>query len=460
MIRRVFPFFTLLLMAVGMGAAVSPSNAHAQSQLAQDLCLARWEWISDKEQGDFWRGPFPDNLLGVLDLRSLPQQGSLGPIADGWGLFSYAQPMGSTGMICYGNDLDVGISTAQADTLALVLGKNIGDFRSRTPRSLIREILVIHADPTGQNFWKPLWSNPQKNQKIALGGFGLIYDQPIDESSVAFQKTLEIIQSDYRRLKAEGMDLTTLQKTTGFHCLDFFKRDCLQGDLDKLLPSEFRSDGFLKPSTTIGDTFVEATTNTNLESHTPTGPNAGTGWALMKAAAGEFLVLESSDKVSNVVIANNNIRSRMTDDLSSADHSAQATVTIAVNGTHGGVSVRCSAAADTCYFGRGKTNGIDIIDYQIFKVVTGTETELVTVTGLTDIRSNNIMKLEVSGSDLELFAIDGATSRLTVSDTFITENFQGGLYGRANGTSRASWDDFEAADLGAAPTASRVVIIE
>lgn len=68
------------------------------------------------------------------------------------------------------------------------------------------------------------------------------------------------------------------------------------------------------------DTFVEAT-DTDILSHTPTGPNAGAGWEL-GAASGSAIIDATDDKVIDTNGSNGN-RFRMTTNLGSAQMDVQ-----------------------------------------------------------------------------------------------------------------------------------------
>lgn len=200
--------FALLAFSLALASGHGPELE--ASPLAQrkgeDVCLARWEWYTGDPNGPYWRGPFMRNLTGSLDLRSIPQMGTPGPIARGWGLFAYDQPMGWTGMHCMGGDLDAAISKTQADTIALVLDKSMDSIEARTMRGLIEEVFTSDADPTGERFARPM------RDDIYLGGYGWIGEgQAVSKTSYplmgpAYQLTDVIIRDEFTGM-ANGEDI-------------------------------------------------------------------------------------------------------------------------------------------------------------------------------------------------------------------------------------------------------------
>lgn len=445
MIRRILPYLTLLTLVLGIW--IAPNSSYAQSPTTQDVCLARWEWKSDDGgESSYWGWPFQANALGRLDLRSPAETALPGPRLGGWGLFSYDQPMGSTGMACYGADLDAGLRDTQVDTIALVIGLKMGDIQSRTMRSLIREVYTEEADPTGVIRWKPIRINRKNGFQVRLQGFGTILNEKFSESHSSFQPTLDVRWADYRRHKLQGTDRATLQRWNDYDSFNYFGRKPDAAILDKLIPPEHRLDGSLPHRSIFGDTFVEVTSDTALTSHTPTGPNAGTGWA-SEAATGTVQAL--NDLVLND--GGGTSLHRMTDNLSSDDHYGEIFGQDFIGGSWTsrwwGAAARVATGATTAYIG-----GWDNSNARIYYLAAGVYNLVATVAQTND-GANHTHRLEVSGSDLELF-ID-TVSVLTGSDGNLTGNLNAGFAGSQTGGNRLGWDDFEEADL-AAPAARRI----
>ena len=121
-----------------------------------------------------------------------------------------------------------------------------------------------------------------------------------------------------------------------------------------------------------------------------------------------------------------------------------------------GVAVRFSGSAETCYVGsiRGQSGNRNVID----KVVAGTLTNLALGNTAPSGASGDTVRLEISGSDLDL-KLNG-TSHLTVTNSDVgSGNVRCGIWDRTGNTSN-QWDDFEAADLAVSGVArSQAVII-
>jgi hypothetical protein len=457
-INRIIAF--LLCLALLGVWFLPPPESHAQVS-AQDACFARFQWNTDDPDTPYWQAPLPANLTGGIDLRSLPQAASPGPLAQGWGLFAYDRAMGTTGMHCLGGNLDARFSAVQADTIAVLLGQLPGSLQARDMRAITRELLSTDADPTGQDFAKPVRISREQGFKVEVGGFGTIIDEEFSRSHPAFEPTLAVRWADYRQARAAGVPLEDLQRWTGYDALQYYgSRNPTSEILDELLPPEHRGDGSRSPATTIGDTFTELVLDTNLESHVPSGPNAGTGWAIVEGTAGNLVVNALNDRVQRPADSGRDSY-RMTDALSSDDHYAQANSFNGVNGGGGGrfsgVTVRVSSSAATYYSGQEHRASETADPYTIWKVVAGTPTELGTLTGTGD-NADNLLRLEANGSALDLYGVDGTQLKISLTDTSITGNLHVGIAGDHTGTNRNIWDNFKGADLAAAPAAQIIVI--
>jgi hypothetical protein len=435
----------LLLMGVGM-LLMMASKVDAQAPEAQDVCLARWVWNDQGENATspFWEPPFRDNHLGTLNLRAVSDKGP-GPTSTGWGLFSYDQPMGSTGMHCLGGDLDAPMTASQADTLALLLELEIGDIRARDMRNIIAELFLSHGDPTGQTRWKPVQTT-RKGLIINLGGFGQIYGERFSETSRATQNTLDVRVADYRRLISEGMPLSQLQAQTGFDGFRIFGREPTSADLDRLLPPERRGDGYrcgdIERCTVFTESFNTADSDI-------LGPDLT--WTELGGTDID-IVSNRAHSVTSTGFA------RAEHDLAGADMYAQSN---AFNTTSGlvrgpGSCVRYSAAADTAYYAQGNNNGSgSFVSYDIVERTAGTIAFIAFADGFTD-ADGGVIRTEITGSTIDVY-YNGAL-RVSTTDASITGNTRGGICGRHTGVDRMEWDNFEVGDLGA--VARRVIRVD
>lgn len=436
--------FGLIVIVLGLIAGYAPNTAQAQAPEAQDVCIARWEWHDQGQDAEapYWSAPFPASRLGNLDLRSITEQGTAGGLG-GWGIFTYDQPMGSTGMHCLGGDMDAPMTEPQAGTIAIMLGLDARDFAARDMRGIIAEILLEQGDPTGQDRWKPIQTT-RRGATIHLGGYGQIYGEPFSANSQATQNTLDIRWADYRRQKDAGVPLEQLQAQTGFDGFRIFGREPTPADIIRLLPPESRSDGHrcgadeIGRCTTISDSFDTADSDT-------LGP--GLTWTEL-AATDIDIVSNAAETVTNSGYA------RAESDLAGSDMYAEATTQNSVSTSNRGAGpcIRYATAADTAYWLRGI--GTSFQDYRIQSRVAAVNTEISMIDGFTDAQPG-LLRIEVVGSNLEIF-YEGV-SRDTVTSTTITGNTRAGICSLHNGANRARFSDFEAGDIGAPPGTRRVI---
>lgn len=428
----------ILAVAMGVAGMSLPNPAHAQSA-AQDVCLARWVWNTDDGESPYWEPPFRANHLGTLNLRAISDKGP-GPVSTGWGLFSYDAPMGSTGMHCMGGDLDAPMTTPEVNTIAVLVGIGQGQIRARDMRQVIRELLIDEADPTGVARWKPVQMT-RKGLNISLAGYGQIYGESYSDSSTAFQQTLDVRIADYRRQLAAGVEVNQLRRQTGFDSFRLFGREPTSADLDRLLPAERRSDGYLCADISLCTTVNESFNTANADL---LGPDLA--WT---EVSGDI------DIVSNQAKWAGTTGYARGPALAGADMYAEGDTFNDVGGGGRGGSgcVRFDSGADTVYYVRPNSNGSStFVAYDITERTAGTSA-IIATSGATSDASGGVVRLEIIGSDLEVF-YDGVT-RMTTTDSSITGNTLPGLCGRHTGANRIRLDNFEAGDLGA--VARRVI---
>ena len=164
----------------------------------------------------------------------------------------------------------------------------------------------------------------------------------------------------------------------------------------------------------------------------------GTAWAIVSSAA----------KFSGNVDANS---ARADSDLTSDDHYVQATIASFSNISGivaGGVIARkdsTSTASFYLWWGR-----MDLTRFELWKDVSGTFTSLGNVAE--NPAAGDVVKLQCDGSTIKGFK--NGTEKISVTDTAITDNLRGGIYGHSTGASNnVVLDDWSAADLAAVATA-------
>ena len=133
--------------------SVLPASTSGQKKNTY-IYLGQWEWVEENKSEfpfPFWRAP-GGNSIGVIDLRSLSEQGQQG-ITEGYGIFAYATPQSNPLLLVdLGNNLDSNISDKTKTSLENLTKKTI---TSKTPREVIKEI-ISDSDPTGETKLKPI----------------------------------------------------------------------------------------------------------------------------------------------------------------------------------------------------------------------------------------------------------------------------------------------------------------
>lgn len=394
--------------------------------------------------------------IGTLDLRSNTLCSRINAAEPGYGIFVYDR-LTATGGYYLGADPQALLSLSQRNAIANATGKAVG---AGSFQDTIRDQFLnpLKYDPTGVNFHKPLRGNVRNGARLYLGGFGSLVSERCTESHEAVQASLAVRWADYRRLRGEGLPLELLQKWTGYDSLKLFGRRPNGNDLDRLLPPEHLADGWQMPATTLGDTFVEATTDTNLESHTPTGANAATGWTLVQGSAGDLIVRQATDRVETNSFNFN--RYRIDDDLSSPDHYAQVDMDCSTDATGASIFV-CTrmhnGATNTMYFGGfDGWNGDALV---LRKIIAGTPTTLANKTYAVTAGTPVTVKLESDSSDNHRIYVNGTLELGPSTDTSETANLRTGLRALKVTDGFIVYGTYVSADLAVAGLANSQAVI-
>lgn len=430
----------------GIGVGISSVMPH--------IYLAPWEWnTTDNSDAPFWDAPAAQFCLRRIDLRPMPAQAELGGLPQGLGLFIYDRQVALPGAAYFGSDLKRLMAQQERDLWKGLLSIS-EPLEGVTLEDVLWNTLTIHADASGRDRVRPLLPQADGQMSLRLPSLGLLRRKKLGPSDPEWDVVVQVLQEEYRRLRQEFINSYPLGDARRDHykkVLGGWRLKYRVSDHRVFIPWDLPDEGWLSPSSTIGDTFVEAS-DTNLESHTPTGPNAGTGWALVQGAFGDLVVRGAQDDL-NYAVSGGSVSARMTDALSGDDHYAQASCSNNVNGNgparHVSVAARMSSSAATYYMGSLHRASDTADPYTIVKIVSGAYTELGSVSGTGDSAINNTLKLEVNGSGLDLYGNDGTELKVSVTDTSITGNLYAGISGRHTGSNRNQWDDFEAADLAA-----------
>lgn len=160
-----------LIVAVLLALALTLVAVPVQAQETTYRYNVVGPWVLYNEDGmEFWGAP--TGTLGLLDLRSLPEQGTLeGP--PGLGFFVMDRlPAGPSYVVLSAGDktvlLDNAIQSVRLRSLESTWGISI---EAITTRGLVWEMFCEEGDPTGLTRWKPLQAGVDGVLRLNLGGY-------------------------------------------------------------------------------------------------------------------------------------------------------------------------------------------------------------------------------------------------------------------------------------------------
>jgi hypothetical protein len=420
--------FLIAVIAL-VALAVQPNSGQASHVPpgTYNYVLSNWVWEVEKDGFSYWRSP--DCTVGSVDLRSLPQQGALGPLSQGYGFFATesACPL-PVGAIVLSDDLASAPPSATLNTLESLFRVRDGALDGVNTEEVVWRLLTSHADPSGANGPKPIMPGTSLNLELRLGGHSLVRSERYDRN--VHTHVLEVLRLDYERIKIDSLsrDDETYLKVAGYW------RDKYSFDVRT---EEQKLDGIRKPETTFTESFDTADSDT-------LGPDLT--WTEL---SGDWDVVSNQTASTSNVADNIAVPASPTHDLSSDDHYAQfdwVSIATAASETLGPI-IRV-VDANNYYMGFYRVAN----QWELWKRIGGTYTQL----GV-DLSANaapaTSVKVQVDGSTLELFR-DGV-SQGTRTDTALTGQLRVGIRGSPALTAHVI-DDFEAADL-ASPSPRRII---
>ena len=399
------------------------------------LYLSSREWHSQPEMGSGWRAP-GGNATGILDLIDPVGAGSVEGQQSGVSILTYDSPQAGMN-VSLGTDLEANLSLAQVNGIEQALALPSGTIQQTQVIRLLRELFLDHYDATGATKWKPLRVNRRRRSEIYLANLQL-YEEFVTPTHPAWQAEIDGYQDDYRHIRATA-PLELAQRFTGAKM-----RTLRLTNPKDILPPEYENDGFRIPATTIGDTFVEAS-NTDLTSHTATGPNGGHSWV---EDEGDAEVAASSDDLDRTT---GNVHALANSALSDDSHYSEADVVAVSSPGWCGVAARYRNTG-TFHAYTGWHRPVSSNTYRRDKWLEGTRTDGLSAAETPPTLPITI-RLDCDGSTMKVL-ID-SIEKISGTDTSITGINYCGLYGDQN---RAmTWDNFEADDGGAAAAKRRRV---
>ncbi|MCI0439812.1 MAG: hypothetical protein L0177_11880 [Chloroflexi bacterium] len=411
--------------------------------------LHPWEWKTPDDNGPRWQ--IPGAAGAVLDMRNHAAAASPG-LSTGYAFALMDSPPTHPDAVALG-ELDETLQASEAASIESLLGLGTGEIVARTPRLIIAELMQHHADYTRLARWTPIQPTIRGNLEVFLGR-GLIAARRyfLTDDSYSDMLRQAIREAQYRPIWQAVQD-GKLPPEHHRRLLTILMEKYRTTDYEQFIPADLPNETPLPRASTIGDTFVEAS-DTALASHTATGPNSGFSWTenVNTGGGGDLTVIAATDDIE----ANSNASGyyRANQSLDGGDHYSQMAVSMGSGGTRRNWSV-LTRVEHTSAFGNAADADLfqfivvdDSGNMAINVVTNNTATELASASA--SVSGTQTLKGESSGSSHTLY-IDGV-SKVTASDGSYTGQLRAGAQGRHNGTTLGRGDNFEAADLGGAPS--------
>lgn len=385
----------------------------------------------------YWAGPFvwdlmmggawrpPAGALATLDLRSPVECGQT-VTSSGRALFVTANTTNlGANYTNLGTDPTAVLSGAQKASWQSLFGLP-NALSALTLQEALWETLTIQADPTGLDRCHPIIPSGREFQ-LWLGG-NLAFSRRFASDAPEWAPSIDLLKRVYRQVRQETLDGVHpplhYRKVLGYWVRKYGL------PYRNFQPADLPDEADIEPTTTYSENFdgTDGDVIGNLLTWTET--------------SGDF------DRASNKVVLTTNDGTerdaRAEHDLSSADHYVQAVIgSVAGLDVGMGPACRFSASARTFYY--CYPYGIGTPKIWLYKKVSGAITQLGN-TAVTYALPESY-KVEANGSTIK--AYQSGTERLSVTDTAITGNLRGGIWGYRNAASSATLDNWSAADLAA-----------
>lgn len=397
------------------------------------LYVGQYEWTT-RHGDDFWQPPGGDQI-SALDLRSLPEAGSPGPVPQGAGVFVYDTPRAHPSLLlALGSDVTATLTTSQKAGLRALLKLPALALLPDTLTDLLRQCLMNPAyyDATGLTRWKPVLPDFRRRVvECRLPGVGALFTESLTNDHPAWSASRAVFQADYLRHRTvHQTPLAVLQRWVGSHMLRLW--GAMSDDLaGHLLPAPYQADGWTPPATAIADNFNR--TDESLD----VGP-----WV---ETVGDWAVTTNEVSIAVASFA----AARHTTALSTDDHKAKVTVT-ALTATTGAAGALARMSTDATpgedyYVARLVDGGASI---EFTKTIDNAKTVLDTSKTVT-ISLPDDVEIEVDGSTM-ISRFNG-TVQHNFTDTSLTGQLNAGMHLRRTGD---RVDDFSAEDVVAAAAPS------
>lgn len=365
----------------------------------------------------------PEGARAVLDLRSIPQQATLGQ-SEGWGFFDWMNgtPRPADAIALGDGDCrEIQPSTAARQELQTRLGLSAQP-SGATLIDCIADVLGDLSDPTGQAGPKPLMPIAGDGLEILLAGHSKVWGAPYDAAQVlsANARGRANKQRDvWRDMMRQALDVgpdhaaKVLGSILKQHGLD--DTEIEQGAPNKkaqwqlLLTAKDRqrAGGNFKPKrpkTSYSESFNKADSDT-------LGPDLT--WSEVN---GDVDVVSNQASTSAAGFA----EARADHDVSSSNHFGQVVIHMASSGDLAAPAARFSSSARTFYSFAWFSSGL-----YLYKTVAGSYTVIGSL-GETPATLPATWKVDCNGSTIR--GLQNGTQKVSVTDTAITGNTRGGFW--------------------------------
>ena len=415
-------------------SSFNESSSEAQFAQARTNYFYIGTYIAEQNEYDldFWQWAPEYDILGWIDLRSIPQQAippSAGNTISCCLLGLSDSPILDSGWLYLGSS----VNTLVADVRQIAgnLGVPPDTFVGATSISELAFMLLV-SETNPRSFRYPVL--PNRNLVIDANVYDIrLFNETLDVTAPYWDNIRTKIQMDYDRMRTKSLE-------RGDEL--YLKWLTLQERKYRVSYTEFLGDnpdeGKRVPETTITDDFNRS----DEELDSGSWNEQGADWDVSSNVA-----VNTSGAGTGRNSANH------TTNLSGDDHYSQAYMEYTsgcCSGKYFGIQVRFADANN--FYMCGAQDGFTDIP-GIYKQVAGTQSVVATGTN-TDYDSGATWYCEVDGSDLEV-DINSGSQVITGTDTSHTGNTLVGMYNNDGAATEDLWDDFVAEDLGAGPTARR-----